>query len=384
MQDVAPLSSPGVDSSEPEIGDDSDVELGPAEAKQYRAIAARCNYLSSDRPELQFSVKEACREMSKPTVHSWEKLVRIGRYLKGQPRLVWRFPLQTMPATMDIYVDANWAGCRRTRKSTSGGVVLLGKHVLKTWSKTQAVIAKSSGEAELYGVVRGSTEGLGMVTLCADMGITANARVHVDANAAKGIVEREGLGKVRHVEVDVLWLQEQQARDRLPLLKCDGTSNPADLMTKNLARADIIKNINMMGMVESEGRAARAAQLHSVSRSMKEIVGTGSAGCDGDSWESRGADGKWIRRHSAPRLALFTPFRVPKGPPKGQRLAMRRRTVGQFVGGGTFDVIDDWTSGSQAHRFLRDAWTGHTEFEVADLRVSTNNSYAPVVSGSLC
>ena len=77
--------------------------------------------------------------------------MRIGRYLKGQPRLVWRYLLQAMPCTIDVYVDSNWAGCRRTRKSTSGGIAMLGTHVLKSWSKTQAVIAKSSGEAELFG-----------------------------------------------------------------------------------------------------------------------------------------------------------------------------------------------------------------------------------------
>ena len=91
--------------------------------------------------------------------------------------------------------------------------------MIKTWSKTHAVIAKSSAESELFGVVRGSTEGLGMITLCADIGLKAEVRVHVDATAAKSIVEREGLGRVRHVELDVLWLQEQQARSRLPLVK---------------------------------------------------------------------------------------------------------------------------------------------------------------------
>ena len=99
---------------------------------------------------------------------------------------------------------------------------MLGSHVIKSWSKTQAVIAKSCGEAELFGVVRGSTEGLGLITLCGDLGTTVKIRVHLDASAAKGMVEREGLGKVRHVEVDVLWIQEQQARARLPLVKVDG------------------------------------------------------------------------------------------------------------------------------------------------------------------
>ena len=112
-------------------------------------------------------------------------MVRIGKFLAGRPRVVWEFPNQEPQDTIDVYVDANWAGCRRTRKSTSGGCALLGKHCIKAWSKTQSIIAKSSGESELYGVIKGSSEALGLVTLAGDFGIELNTRVHVDATAAR-------------------------------------------------------------------------------------------------------------------------------------------------------------------------------------------------------
>ena len=81
--------------------------------------------------------------------------------------------------------------------------------------------------------MRGSTEGLGLITLCGDLGASVKIRVHLDVSAAMGMVEREGFGKVRHVEVGVLRIQEQQARAGLPLIKVDGTRSPSDLMTKN-------------------------------------------------------------------------------------------------------------------------------------------------------
>ena len=68
-------------------------------------------------------------------------------------------------------------------------------------------MVKSSAEAELYAVVRGGTEGLGMLTLLLDFGKPSRMQLHLDASAAKGIVERRGLSKVRHVDVNVLWLQ---------------------------------------------------------------------------------------------------------------------------------------------------------------------------------
>ena len=73
--------------------------------------------------------------------------------------MVWEFPNQEPQEAIDIYVDANLAGCRCTRKSTSGGCAMLGKHCPKIWPKTQSIIAKYSGESELYGVIKGSSEG---------------------------------------------------------------------------------------------------------------------------------------------------------------------------------------------------------------------------------
>ena len=43
-----------------------------------------------------------------------------------------------------------------------------------------------------------------MVTLMADMGKLSRMQLHLDATAAKGIIERRGLSKVRHVDVNVL------------------------------------------------------------------------------------------------------------------------------------------------------------------------------------
>ena len=63
------------------------------------------------------------------------------------------------------------------------------------------------------------------------------ASVGMDASAAIGIIQRHGIGKLRHIEVDVLWLQEQQARRLLPLHKVPGPRKPSDMGTKNVAVA---------------------------------------------------------------------------------------------------------------------------------------------------
>ena len=123
--------------------------MGP-EATHFRALAARANFLAQDRSDVAFAAKEVCRKMASPHFEDWAKLKRMGRYLKGAPRAVYEYRWQDMPTTLDVYTDTDFAGCHETRKSTSGGVVLHGSHLLKFWSSTQTTVALSSAEAELY------------------------------------------------------------------------------------------------------------------------------------------------------------------------------------------------------------------------------------------
>ena len=140
--------------------------------------------------------------MSKPTTGSLRRLRRIGHYLKQNPRLIWKYDMQEYINELTVQTDDDWAGCRRSRKSTSGGSISRGSHCIKTWSKTQAVIAKRSTESEFYDVVRGACESQRTMTLCKDLGGTVSMVLELDATAAKWIFNRTGLAKVRHIDVN--------------------------------------------------------------------------------------------------------------------------------------------------------------------------------------
>ena len=42
-------------------------------------------------------------------------MMRIGKFVAARPRVVWEFPNKEPQTAIDIYVDTNWVGCRRTR-----------------------------------------------------------------------------------------------------------------------------------------------------------------------------------------------------------------------------------------------------------------------------
>ena len=232
--------------------------LNSEDATTFRALSARGNFLGQDRTDIGYSTKELCREFSVPNRNSQARLKRVGRYLVGKPRLVYLYNFGKGVSSsdcFDIYVDTDFAGCKESRRSTSGGIVTLNGSNVKHWSKTQSTIALSSGEAELHGIGAGIAQGLGMQSLAKDLGFTLGVRIHSDATAALGICRRRGLGKIRHLDVTDLWCQEKVRTGAVSLHKVLGTENPADIMTKYTDRATLEKMLGLVNMKAMAGRA---------------------------------------------------------------------------------------------------------------------------------
>ena len=131
---------------------------------------------------------------------------------------------------------------------------MLGSHCIKTWSVNQQVIAMSSGEAEYYGMVKGASNALGVVGMLKDIGLNLAINLYTDSSAAKGIASRRGLGRVRHIELCELWLQDQVARDKITLHKVSGANNFSDSLTKSASNERIMQS---MKMTAHEFRAGR-------------------------------------------------------------------------------------------------------------------------------
>ena len=121
--------------------------------------------------------------------------------------------------------------------------------LLHASSKTQAVVARSSGEAELYGLNSAVSEGLGVQALLEDLdlpGIAVLART--DSTAATGTANRQGLGKQRHIQVQFLWIQEAIRTRTVVLRHIAGAQNPADLLTKSLPGTRHLELSQMIGL----------------------------------------------------------------------------------------------------------------------------------------
>ena len=132
--------------------------------------------------------------MRSPGKADLEALRRLGRYLLDSPRVVYDFQWGSVGDQLVVYADTDFAGCRATRRSTSGGCALWGGKLVKHWSTTQKAITLSSGEAELGGVVKAASEALGLQSVAEDLGVLLKIALCTDSSAAVGICRAPASG----------------------------------------------------------------------------------------------------------------------------------------------------------------------------------------------
>ena len=229
-------------------------KLNPSELSDFRSHVMRAAYLGLDRPELGYSIVQCARVMSSPCEGDWTMLKRVCRYLIDTPRLVQVFKYQKQPTELHVYCDADHAGDKKTRKSTTGIATMLGTHCLSTTCKTQSVIALSSGESEFYAMGSATSRAIGTKSMLADLGVYVKIIICTDSNAATGTAGRMGLGKAKHISTAYLWLQIAIRDGLVSTYKVDTKVQLADLMTKYLESPQMLKLLNLLGFHKRDGQ----------------------------------------------------------------------------------------------------------------------------------
>ena len=222
-------------------------ELVREDATRYRAVVARLNYLAQDRPDIRNITAKLCSQMSNPKAGDMARLKRVARYLRYRPRAGQLLRWQGPEAKLRVFTDSDWAGDQVSRRSFTGVAVFYGKHLIKTISKQQSVVALSSMEAELYALCKGTTEGLGVQSYFNDLGKQREMITFIDSSAALSLTAKRGLGKAKHIEVQYLWVQGAARDKRTVFYKVPGQDNPADLMTKGLDQERIAYLMGLCG-----------------------------------------------------------------------------------------------------------------------------------------
>ena len=200
MVNCNPAATPGTTALKT-INIEDDAPLDQQQHARYRRLVGKIQWLSYTRPDISFAPKELARALQQPTANDDKKLKRLIRYLKGTA--AWKHSLRPtirlnnhdkMPLDIEVYTDANWASWETTRKSTTGfSIHFLGANI-RFGSRTQATVALSSAEPELYAMGTAATEALHIRNFLSEAFTTReiNIRIHTDSSSAKSIAIRQG------------------------------------------------------------------------------------------------------------------------------------------------------------------------------------------------
>ena len=237
--------------------------LSDKDHKKYRRVVGQLLWLCNVRPDILFAVKELSRGLSPPTSEHECKVKHLLRFLAGtkhftqQLRPTLTLSPQHKGLDIQVFVDSDWAGCHETRRSTSGvSLFVLGANIL-SHSRTQATVALSSGEAELYAIGSGIADALFVPSLVEESKLfqKSNIFVSTDSNVGKSIVSRFGASrKTKHVHLRFLYMQELVVSGMVRMRKVLGTLNPADILTKYVPKDTLNRHLPSFGFHEKTER----------------------------------------------------------------------------------------------------------------------------------
>ena len=238
------VSSPGVKRPQ---GTAEDKPLSPADTTRFRSATGSLVYYSTDVLPPTFAVKELARRLHAPTDRDWCDLARAGRWLWHRREHV-IFNLLTEPVDessgLEVRVDhdSDWAGSTPDRKSTSGVLISIGGFRVWHSASTQPGLpALSSAEAELRCLARAASEGLYTLNVLTEMNVPAKLVLYGDSEAALSNASKLGVGRIRHLECQTLFVKEAVRLRMLRLVKQDTKLNAANALTKHVCEEELAR-----------------------------------------------------------------------------------------------------------------------------------------------
>ena len=228
-----------------ESGEDKDLDASTA--TRYRSAVGILMYMSSDLIACQFGIRYLSTYAHKPTEGAWKLLRHLTSYISShrshvvglaKPELgrglIRDRSSQPNTSVLEVCSDADWSGCKTTRKSVSSCAILWDNMLLYSHSKTQKVISLSSAESEYIRFLIPEVE---LEVSCL-----------VDNSAARSLACRQGVGKMRHISGKILWPQQCTRENVLTVGPIPTAENVSDIGTKPLKADRVDTLLGMLGI----------------------------------------------------------------------------------------------------------------------------------------
>ncbi|CAH9076817.1 unnamed protein product [Cuscuta europaea] len=207
-----------------------------SQPERYRRVIGKLIYLTLTRPELSYYVHILAQLMQSPRTNHWDAVLRVIRYLKGQPRQGILL-CSASDLRLQGYCDSDWAACPISRRSLTGYLVMLGGSPISWKTKKQPTMSRSSAEAEYRSMATVGCELLWLKRLLLSLGISHSRPMEVfcDNQAALYIASNPIFHeRTRHIEIDCHFVRDLIQQGTLFTKHIGSSLQLADIFTKSL------------------------------------------------------------------------------------------------------------------------------------------------------
>ncbi|CAH9104817.1 unnamed protein product [Cuscuta europaea] len=219
--------------------------------ERYRRLVGKLNYLAVTRPDIAYSVSVVSKYMSSPTIDHWTAVEHILCYLKGAPGrgIVYQ---NHDHMRIECFADADWAGSKDDRRSTSGYCVFVGGNLVSWKNKKQNVVSRSSAESEYRAMAQSACEIIWISHLLTELGLktSMSAKLWCDNQAAIHIAKNPVFHeRTKHIEVDCHFIGEKIQKGLISTGYVKTGEQLGDLFTKALNGIRVGYLCNKLGMI---------------------------------------------------------------------------------------------------------------------------------------
>jgi hypothetical protein len=190
------------------------------------------------RGDVAYAVSMASRHLANPGPQHLKLARRILRYLNGTKGL--RLTYKGQPQMLKGFTDADWGGCRDTRRSTAGYLFNIGSGAISWQSKRQSVVALSTCEAEFLGQTQATKEAIWLRRLLNELNMSQGKTATIICGDNQGAIALSSNpqyhSRTKHMDIQRKWQGEVQDTGTVEMQYVPTTEQIADGFTKPLAR----------------------------------------------------------------------------------------------------------------------------------------------------
>jgi len=252
MENCTPEASPAAATALSQAdGPTSDQEKERMKTVPYRRVVGLLMYLAnSTRPDITHAVRTVAQFAQNPGENHWRAVKRILRYLRGTSHYGLAFGGSSGNSksmfAITSFADADWAGCKESRRSTTGSVIQIGESIVDWSCKKQKTVALSSCEAEYMASGSALQSMMWVKKMLEELGVrkaTGDGRdggamalqLKNDNQSAIAICKNDVLhDRVRHIDIRHHFIREQVNNKTVEVKWIPTTEQVADILTKPL------------------------------------------------------------------------------------------------------------------------------------------------------